>query len=129
MPDAPLALVARQQNAMRIAATDAAAQALGLVPGQALADARAAVPDLLAVAHDPSGDARWLERLGRECRGWTPAVELAPPDALVLDIAGCDHLAGGEDGLRAAVLDAMAARGMNARPGCGGTAAAALALA
>ncbi len=40
LPDAPLALVARAGNALRLAATDARAQALsGLAPGQALADA------------------------------------------------------------------------------------------
>ncbi|KQM65524.1 hypothetical protein ASE75_04475 [Sphingomonas sp. Leaf17] len=89
---------------MRLIATDAAAQALGLMPGLTLADARVRVPDLVVVAHDPVADRVWLERLADGCLRYTPQVALDPPDGLILDIAGCVHPFGGAQALAADVL-------------------------
>ena len=82
------------RGAMRIVAADDGARAhLGL----ALADARARVPDLCAVDHDPVADQQLLDRLADACDRFTPMVAL--DDAgLTLDITGCPH-AGGEAGL------------------------------
>jgi hypothetical protein len=74
---------------MRIVALDAAALRLGLAPGLTLADARARVPELAAVDHDPHGDRLWLERIADGCDRWTPMVALDPPDGVTLDITGC----------------------------------------
>ena len=46
---------------MRIMAVDEIAEALGIAPGMALADARARLPDLQTTPYDPAGDARWLD--------------------------------------------------------------------
>ena len=51
-PDTPFAMVEKQRGAMRLAACDPAALALGLSAGMALADARARIPDLIAVEAD-----------------------------------------------------------------------------
>ncbi len=74
---------------MRIVALDAAALSLGLAPGLTLADARARVPELAAIDHDPLADRLWLERLADGCDRWTPMVALDPPDGVTLDITGC----------------------------------------
>jgi protein ImuB len=88
-PEPPLAFVEKQRGAMRVVALDAAALALGLAPGLTLADARARVPELAAVDHDPLADRLWLERLADGCDRWTPMVALDPHDGITLDITGC----------------------------------------
>jgi protein ImuB len=85
----PTAFVEKQRGAMRIVALDARALRLGLAPGLTLADARARVPELAAVDHDPHGDRLWLERIADGCDRWTPMVALDPPDGVTLDITGC----------------------------------------
>ena len=128
-PDAPLVLVAKAGNALRLAAVDARAQALGLAPGQTLADARAAHPDLAVAAMDEAADRRWLNRLARQCGDWSPAIEPAPPDGIVIDITGTAHLFGGETALAEAVVTALAGNGLTVRHALAATAPAARALA
>ena len=84
---------------MRLVASDERALALGLVPGLALADARVRVPDLDIVAHDPEADRLWLERIADLSDRYSPRVMLDPPFGIVLDVAGCAHLFGGEAGM------------------------------
>jgi protein ImuB len=128
-PDAGLAFVAKQKNALRLAAVDAAAQALGLAPGMALADARVRVPGLIAVEADVAADRHWLDLLARSCTRFSPYVVPCLPDAITIDITGCEHLFGGEAALVEAVAGHVEQRGMTARLACSGTAEAALALA
>lgn len=113
--DPPLVFAAKQANALRLAAVDEAALALGLTPGLALADARARVPDLDVVEHDPDADRRALEAIADRCDRFSPTVALDPPDGVTLDIAGCAHLFGGEPGLVAAVRAALNGDGWRAR--------------
>ena len=75
----PIAFVEKQRGAMRVVALDARALRLGLAPGLTLADARARVPELAAVDHDPHADRLWLERIADGCDRWTPMVALDPP--------------------------------------------------
>ncbi len=129
LPDAALVLVAKQKNALRLAAVDAAAQRLGLVSGMALADARVRVPGLIVVEADTAADRHWLDLLARSCTRFSPHVVPHPPDAIAIDIAGCEHLFGGEAGLVEAIAEHVEQRGMTARIACAATAEAALALA
>lgn len=64
-----------------------------------LADARVRVPDLRTEAVDPAADQRWLERIADACDRFTPLVAVDPPDGLVLDVTGCQHLFNGEAGM------------------------------
>jgi protein ImuB len=123
---APMVLVTRAGNALRLAAVDARALEGGLVPGMTLADARARCPDILTRPADPDADAQELERLADRMRRFTPMVALDPPDGLLLDISGCAHLFGGEAAL---VRQARAHAGYISRPGLGPNAMAARALA
>ena len=108
---------------------DARAQALGLRVGMPLADARAQVPDLSIVPHDPVLDHGWLDRLAQGCMRYTPLVALDAPDGLILDITGCTHLFDGEAGLIDDIERRLTRLGMTPRHALGPTADAARALA
>ena len=114
-PDAPFALVEKVKGAMRLAAVNRAALALGLAPGLSLADARARYPDIGVADLDPRADAEWLERIADGCDRYTPMVALDPPDGLILDISGCAHLFGGEAGLRDDLVARLERLGMEVR--------------
>ncbi len=127
--DAPIAFVEQQAGGIRLQALDRAAVQAGLAPGLTLADARARVPELETYPHDCRADLEWLERLADGCHRYTPLVALVPPDALVLDIAGCVHAYEGERRLAADLEERLARRGLLVRHAFGDTADAALALA
>ena len=125
----PLALIAKRDNTLRLAALDEGAEALGLDIGLPLAAARARVPDLSVHDANPSADEAFLVAIGEVCRRYTPAFALDPPDGVHLDITGTQALFGGE----AALIDDLAGRlrrqGIGARIGVAETSALACALA
>jgi protein ImuB len=124
-----LIVVGESKSALRIVAFDDAAAALGLTPGTALAEARARYP-LLEVAHeDAAADAALLETLAEQCRRWTPLVACEPPDGIFLDITGCAHLFGGEEGLAAGLRERLTSQGLHVRIAIASTPGAAAALA
>jgi protein ImuB len=133
LPDAPsdalLALTGKQRGALVLRAVDARAQALGLSPGLTLADARARFPQLQVTEMDEAADQHWLAQLAQQCIRWTPLVALQRPDAIVLDVTGCDHLFGGEAALAVQVEEQLGSAGMTLRLAAATTADAALALA
>jgi len=111
----PRLFTEKQAGAMRIMAVDEVALSLGLAPGMMLADARARVPEVQAVAHDPQADARLLDSIAEECDRFTPSVAVDPPDGLILDITGCAHLWGDEAGLVSALVTRLVDGGMTVR--------------
>lgn len=124
-----LVFVEKQKGAMRLVAVDPQALALGIIPGLSLADARARVPELEVVDHDPGADRAWLERIADGCDRYTPMVAIDPPDGLLLDISGCAHLFGGEQALVEDVVARLTRLGMTVRTACAATPDAAHALA
>lgn len=114
---------------MRLASIDAQAEAVGLRAGMPLADARAQIGKLTVVPHDPALDQDWLDRLAQGCARYTPLVALDAPDGLILDIAGAEHLFGGEARLVTDLEMRLARLGMTLRHALGPTADAARALA
>jgi len=127
--DAPVVLVEPVKGALRLAAVDRRGLELGLVPGLALADARARLPGLRAVQHDPVADAALIDRMAEDCDRWTPLVALDAPHGLMLDVTACAHLFGGEEGLRRRVLSRFRSGGFEARAAIAGTPEAARACA
>jgi protein ImuB len=127
--DRPFALIEKQRGAMRIVALNPHALRLGLEVGQALADACGCVPELATFAHDPLADAALLTRLASLCGDYTPSVQCDPPQDLLLDIAGCAHLHGGEEALRDHLLARIKARRLTVRAGIAMTPQGARALA
>lgn len=125
----PLVFVARQKNAIRIAATDAAAASRGIHPGQTLADARALLPGLVVHEADPEADHTFLNRLADWALRFTPLVGLDRPDGLLLDITGCAHLFGGEAALAEDLANRLKRQGLTAHLGLADTVGAAWAIA
>lgn len=125
---APLVLVEKVGGALRIAAADPPALALGLTPGLTLADARARVPHLSVAPGDAAADAVCLERMAEACDRWTPLVAIDGPEGLMLDVTGAAHLCGGEASLRGAALALFGRAGFTARATMAGTPDAARAL-
>lgn len=90
-----------------LTAVDETAQTLGLRVGMPVSKAQALVPGLLIEPADPVADADSLERLALwVLQRLSPIVAVDPPDGIVIDSTGADHLHGGE----AAMLDALVGR-------------------
>ncbi|MHA1157156.1 MAG: Y-family DNA polymerase [Alphaproteobacteria bacterium] len=128
-PDAPLAVIAKVRNAMRLVALDECAERHGLSLGQSLGDARAILPALDVVEENPAADHRLLITIADWAERYTPLVALVETDCLVLDITGCAHLFGGEDALLADFHARLAAQGFAARAAVADTPGGALAMA
>ncbi len=125
----PRATIAPEKGALRLAALNDPARALGLTPGLALADARARHPALDVSDADPAADARLLELVADAGERYTPLLALQPPDGLLLDVSGCAHLFGGEVGLLRDLLRRVRQQGYGARAALAATPGAASALA
>ena len=97
--DVPVITALQDANRRVIQAADAAAAALGLRPGMAIAHAMAIVPGLHILEADPAEDAAGLERLARWCQRLTPLAAPDTPDGIWLDVTGVTHLWGGEPAL------------------------------
>lgn len=126
---APLALVAREKGALSIAAVNRAARAGGIRPGLTLAAARAMLPALASLDHDPDADQALLEAIGDWADRYTPLVGRQPPDVLLLDVTGATHLQGGEAPLLADLHARLRKQGFTVRAALAGTPGAAHALA
>ena len=80
----------------RIAAVCIQARQAGVSIGMALAEARAVCTGLQHRPYELERDRHALEAIGRwMMTRFTPDVALEPPDALMLDVGGCERLFGG----------------------------------
>lgn len=104
---------------MRLTALSEGAEALGLKPGQGVAEARAMCPGLEVLEEDAAADRHFLEAVADWCDRYTPLVALDGTDGLFLDITGCAHLFGGEEALLKDILARLRRMGMDA---CGAVA-------
>jgi protein ImuB len=129
-PEAPLILVGRDGRRWVVLAADAAAQAAGLRVGMPATKAQALVQGLMIQDADPAADAEALERLALwMLQRFAPIVAADPPDGIVIDSTGADHLHGGEAALLATLIDKLADVGLRARAAIADTWGAAHALA
>ena len=128
-PAAPLAAIARIQNAQRLVCVDAEAARRGLTVGLSLADARARIPALVAVEADPVGRGAPARTVCDWASRYTPLVALDGADGLMLDISGVAHLFGGEAAVAEDFRARLAARGLSAVFGVASNPRAAWALA
>ena len=129
----PVAIVRHERGRRLAVAVNGPARRNGVRTGQSLADARSLYPALTAVDADPTADSRLLLDLARWCTRYTPwvAPEASAEDdssaplsvprsveaeaALLLDIGGCAHLAGGEAALVEDLVSRLQAFGFTAR--------------
>jgi protein ImuB len=127
--DRPLALVETVGPRRQVAAADPRALAQGIVTGMGLADAQALVPDLRIEPADRAADEAALRRLAEWATRFSPLVAPDPPDGLMLDIAGCAHLWGGEAKLLGDALARLRRHGFAVSGAIAGTIGAAWAAA
>lgn len=132
-PDRPFVLTIEASGGPRIAATNPAAEKIGLFAGQGLSDARAKAGGLLqARPLEADKDARALRRLALWATRYAPAV--SPwgnengGDGFFLDITGAAHLFGGEDALLKDLIARLGKFHLTARCAIAGTPGAAWAL-
>ena len=101
-----------------------AARTAGAVQGQPLTDARALVPGLRSMSVDEAQIEKGWHRVAHWLTRYTPLVALdpaSPPMALggtagfLLDVSGCAHLFGGEEGLLQDLAHRLAAWGLPSR--------------
>jgi protein ImuB len=78
---------------------------------------------------DPEGDSEALERLAYWMLRYSPVAAADPPDGVVIDISGADHLFGGEEALLRDLLDRLKSAGLAARAAIADSRGAAHALA
>jgi protein ImuB len=130
--DHPFALVESGPKGLVLSATNRAARRLGLSMGQAHADARAAVPQLVSHPARPDQDREALRLLALWAERYSPcvAMDLAPArEGLLIDMTGGAHLFGGEVALMTDMAARLKAAAIPARLALADTAGAAWALA
>ena len=113
LQDQPLACWTTIGNRRLLTAVDAPGTRLHA--GQALADAQAMYPGLVLRPAEPEADLALLKRLALWGVRFTPEAAVDPPDGLVLNIAGCVELFGGETPLMARVCAGLTRGGIAAR--------------
>jgi protein ImuB len=125
----PLVTVVRQGSRRLIASACPAAQKVGLIEGMAVAKAQTIVPDLHIIDADPEGENASLRQLAEWLIRFSPVVAPDPPDGVWIDIAGVEHLFGGEEALLKKLLDRVENNGIHARAAIADVAGAAWAVA
>ncbi len=127
---APLVLVGSVGRHQLITAACPAADALGLVPGMAVTQARALVSNLDVRPADAAADLAVLDSLTLHAvRHWTPTAAPSDADGVWLDLTGVAHLHGGEARFCARLIRFCRRFGYTARVAVAGTPGAAHALA
>ena len=127
---APLALIGKIGRREEVVAACDGARALGVHPGMAATHARALVSDLDFRPAEPEADAALLDRLALlAVRRWSPIAAVSPSDGLWIDLAGCEHLHGGEERFCRRLVAFCRRAGFTARVAVADTLGAAHALA
>ena len=110
----------------RIVSANAGARDAGIRPGQPVSASLALAPDLVLRERDPDAEFAALEAVAAWATQFTPAVALAPPDAVLAEIGGSLRLFGGLSPLTARLSRGVRDLGYAARFALAPTSAAAL---
>lgn len=129
LKELPFVLAMPVKNRMVITASSPLAEQQGAFTGMAVADARAAVPELVAIDDTPGKAAKLLRLLGLWCIRYTPIVAIDLPEGLILDISGCAHLWNDERGYLKEIIIKLRNAGFDARGAIADTPGAAWAVA
>jgi len=87
--------IATGGRAPRVVGANAGAQAVGIRPGLLVSASLALAPDLVLRSRNPDAEAAALAAVATWATQFTPAVALAPPDAVLVEIRGSLRLFGG----------------------------------
>ena len=110
----------------RIVSANAGARDAGIHPGQLVSASLALSPGLVLRERDPQAESAALEAVASWATQFTPAVALAPPDAVLAEIGGSLRLFGGLPELTARLARGAHDLGYAARFALAPTSAAAL---
>lgn len=114
--DDRLVLVGREGSRRIVTAVSRPAEQAGLRVGMPLTKAHALLPDVMTMPADPAADAAALNRLALwALQHYAPIVAPDPPDGLVIDTTGADHLHGGEGRMLTGLVNRLTASGISAR--------------
>ncbi|WP_429380271.1 Y-family DNA polymerase [Mucilaginibacter sp. UYCu711] len=127
--EVPFVFAAPVKNRVIITAANILAEQQGAFAGMAVADARAAVPELVVINDTPGKSAKLLRLLGLWCIRYTPIAAVDLPDGLLLDISGCTHLWKDERGYLKEIVLKLRNNGFDARAAIADTPGAAWAVA
>lgn len=89
-------------------------------PANVTGEANANVPDACIQAFDANADVAGLRQLAVACERFTPQFgieESESPESLLLDVTGCTHLFGGDQGTAVGIVNDFRERGFQARIG------------
>ena len=111
----PLVLIGRQGPRQVVLAADAAARTAGIRLGMPASKAQALIVGLIVMDAEPEADADALDRLALWALRYSPIVAPDPPDGLVFETAGADHLHGGEAAMLANMADRLREVGVATR--------------
>lgn len=109
-------MVPRRGNRREIIALDAVATSLGLRKGTAISKAQSMIKGLHVADFDPIGDEKALDRLALwALQRFSPLVAADAPDGIVIDIAGAEHLHGGEEAVLRKILEQLEAASLSGK--------------
>jgi len=111
----PFVFAAKDHNRLVITATNKIAEAQGIVPGMAAADAKAIVTGLQVIDEQAGRAAKLLKALGEWCIRYTPIIAVDMPDGLILDVSGCAQLWGGEQAYLTEIVKRLRSKGYDVR--------------
>lgn len=116
-PSFALLLVSSERGQQWIACACERAEARGVRVGMSLAHAKALLrgTEVRERPFTPTEDAARLHRLAQWALRFSPVVAADEPDGLLFDVAGCEHLFGGEERMVALVDSSLAQWGLAAR--------------
>ena len=123
---APLAVVSSTGSRAEIVACNAGARARGVRPGMTAAAASALDSELRAVHRDDAAEHAALERIAAWAIQFTPAVSIAKPADVLLEIGGSLMVYGGLKRLWEKISEGLGTLGYAASIACAPTALAAL---
>ncbi len=125
----PFVFAVKDHGRMIITATNALAEEHDIAPGNAVADAKAIVPDLISFDDIPGKTDKLLAALGEWCIRYSPFIAADAPDGLLMDASGCAHLWGGELEYVKEICGRLGAIGYDVRAAMADTPGAAWAMA
>ena len=128
-PQRPLVLTRPAGASLTVEQACPGARARGVRPGVSLGQAQALVPELTALPYEPRYDQAALQRLADWALRFSPLVEPAAPDTLLVDITGCQRLFGNEENIARQALAGLARQGFAARAAIADTVGTAYAVA
>lgn len=115
LKDIPFVIAIPDHGRLRVTATNIRAEKQDIYTGMVVADAKALVPELEVIDNIPGLNERLLKVIGEWCIRYSPIVSVDAPDGLILDISGCAHLWGGEQGYLTEIISRFKARGYDVR--------------